>query len=93
MTRSESFLTAIATLFALAGCAASDAENPDSNDASGAHAIICPQIKQYSEAQLNAIQKGINALAQDSPLRSAMQDYEDLRDDARVCQAEVAHKS
>jgi hypothetical protein len=93
MTRSESFLTAIVILFALAGCAASDAGNSDAGDASDAHAITCPQIKQYSEAQLNAIQKGINALAQDSPLRAAMQDYEDLRDDARVCQAEVTHRS
>lgn len=85
-------LAAMLTVLAVAGCAAPDAGGTNGG-MNGANTNICPQIKQYSEAQLNAIQKGINALAQDSPLRSAMQDYEDLRDDARGCQAEVAHRN
>jgi hypothetical protein len=51
--------------------------------------IECPRIHEYSDTQLDAIQKSINALPQDDALRSAMQDYEDMRDDTRVCQAEA----
>jgi hypothetical protein len=55
--------------------------------------VQCPQIKPYSDPQLDAIQRSINALPQNDPLRAAMQDYEDLRDDARVCNAMVRHGS
>lgn len=48
-------------------------------------AVRCPQIVHYSDAQLNAIQKSINRLSPTDPLRSAMHDYENLRDDARFC--------
>jgi hypothetical protein len=45
----------------------------------------CPQVVNYSDAQLDAIQAAINRLAKDDPLRGAMKDYEQLRDDSRYC--------
>ncbi|MGH6991312.1 MAG: hypothetical protein ACREFD_07660 [Stellaceae bacterium] len=47
----------------------------------------CPRIVKYSNAQLDAIQRSINRLPPKDSLRGAMQDYENLRDDSRVCVA------
>ena len=57
----------------LAGCAAKPPPVP------------CPRVVDYTDAQLTAIQQSINRLPKDDPLRGAMQDYENLRDDARYC--------
>ncbi len=51
----------------------------------------CPAVKPYSEAELAAIQKAIDALPANDPLRGAMQDYEELRDDARNCSEILLH--
>ena len=59
---------------ALAGCAAS--HRPP---------VQCPQVVAYTDAQLDAIQQSINRLPKNDPLRGAMADYEQLRDDARFC--------
>ena len=48
-------------------------------------AVQCPQVVNYTDAQLDAIQRSINRLPKNDPLRGAMQDYEQLRDDARYC--------
>jgi hypothetical protein len=47
--------------------------------------VPCPQVVNYSDAQLDAIQRSINSLPKKDPLRGAMSDYEQLRDDARYC--------
>ena len=49
--------------------------------------IECPKLVQYTDPQLDAIQASLNKLPPDDALRAAMQDYEDMRDDTRVCQA------
>ena len=78
MPRSAMLVTAIAALvLMLGGC----------TEGSRREKAQCPQIRQYSDAELTAIQKSIDALPPDDPLRGAMRDYEDLRDDARVCDA------
>jgi hypothetical protein len=51
-------------------------------------AVQCPHVRQYNDAELDAIQKSIDSLAKNDPLRAAMHDYEDLRDEARSCVAE-----
>jgi hypothetical protein len=48
-------------------------------------AVKCPQVVNYTDAQLDAIQQSINRLPKNDPLRGAMSDYEQLRDDARFC--------
>ena len=52
---------------------------------SGTTTVQCPQVVNYSDAQLDAIQESLNRLPKDDALRGAMQDYETLRDDARYC--------
>jgi hypothetical protein len=47
--------------------------------------VQCPQVVKYTDAQLDAIQASINRLPKNDPLRGAMSDYEQLRDDARYC--------
>ena len=47
--------------------------------------VLCPQVVDYTDAQLTAIQQSIDRLPKDDPLRTAMHDYETLRDDARYC--------
>jgi hypothetical protein len=47
--------------------------------------VLCPSVVTYTDAQLAAIQQSIDRLPKGDPLRSAMQDYESLRDDARYC--------
>ncbi len=47
--------------------------------------VQCPQVVTYTDAQLDAIQQSINRLPKNDPLRGAMADYEQLRDDARFC--------
>jgi hypothetical protein len=59
---------------ALAGCGTSS--EPE---------VQCPQVVKYTDAQLDAIQASINRLPKNDPLRGAMSDYEQLRDDARYC--------
>jgi hypothetical protein len=69
-----SIVAALAALsLALAGCGTSSPPVP------------CPQVVNYSDAKLDAIQQSINRLPKDDPLRGAMQDYETLRDDSRYC--------
>ena len=77
MPRHSVCVAAFAALsLSIAGCAT--ARHP---------AAQCPQVVKYSDAQLDAIQKSINRLPPNDALRSAMQDYENLRDDSRVCVA------
>jgi hypothetical protein len=47
--------------------------------------VQCPPVANYTDAQLAAIQQSIDRLAKDDPLRGALQDYENLRDDSRYC--------
>ncbi len=75
MSRGGSIAAAFAVLsLALAGCAAP--QQPS---------VQCPQVVKYTDAQLDAIQRSINRLPKDDPLRGAMSDYEQLRDDSRYC--------
>ena len=45
----------------------------------------CPVPIPYSKAQLDDIQKAIEALPKDSILHQVMRDYENERDDLRFC--------
>ncbi len=75
MSRGRRLASAFALLsLALAGCGTTT--EPD---------VQCPQVVKYTDAQLDAIQASINHLAKNDPLRGAMSDYEQLRDDARYC--------
>lgn len=75
MSRGGSIAAGLALLsLALAGCASS---RPP--------AVQCPQVVNYTDAQLDSIQQSINRLPKNDPLRGAMSDYEQLRDDARYC--------
>jgi len=47
--------------------------------------VQCPEVVNYTDRQLDAIQASINRLPKNDPLRGAMTDYEQLRDDARYC--------
>jgi hypothetical protein len=47
----------------------------------------CPHVVTYTNAQLDAIQRSINRLPPNDPLRGVLHDYENLQDDARVCAA------
>jgi hypothetical protein len=73
MSRHAGHVGALAMCLLLAGCSTPPPPTQ------------CPQIVNYTDAQLTAIQHAIDRLAKDDPLRGAMQDYESLRDDARYC--------
>lgn len=45
----------------------------------------CPSIREYTPTEERAITKAMQALPPDNPLLNAMLDYEDLRDQARIC--------
>lgn len=76
MSRGGIIGAALAVLsLALASCAGSPRQA----------AVQCPQVVNYTDAQLDAIQQSINRLPKNDPLRGAMSDYEQLRDDARYC--------
>ena len=86
MYRGISLAAFAATALMLAGCGSSQhaAETPR-----------CPQVVNYSDAQLTAIQASINKLSKTDILRTAMSDYEQLRDDSRYCvnlEKEQQHK-
>jgi hypothetical protein len=74
--RCAAFAAGAAVVLSLAGCSLSHRPDPK-----------CPRVVKYSNPQLDAIQKSINRLPANDPLRGAMQDYENLRDDSRVCVA------
>lgn len=67
----------LAALIGLAGCAG--ASGP------GATACRCPQPVHYSDAQIKAITAALRALPDNNPLQQAMSDYEDERDNLRIC--------
>jgi hypothetical protein len=71
-----SFVIVAAVSVSIAGCSMSNRP-----------VAQCPHVVKYSNAQLDAIQNSINHLPSKDPLRGAMQDYENLRDDSRVCVA------
>jgi hypothetical protein len=64
----------LAFVIGLGGCA-DDAEGPGH----------CPQVRAYSPSEEKAITRAMQALPPDNPLFGAMQDYEELRDEARLC--------
>ena len=87
MFRGMSLAALAAVSLALAGCGSQQRT---------ADAPRCPQVVNYSDAQLGAIQASINKLPKNDALRGAMSDYEQLRDDARYCanlEKENQHKS
>ena len=45
----------------------------------------CPQPVHYSDAEIKAISAALRALPDNSPLQQAMSDYEDERDNLRIC--------
>ncbi|HXE17910.1 MAG TPA: hypothetical protein VN632_11825 [Stellaceae bacterium] len=85
MFRGLSLAALAAVSLALAGCGSQQrADTPR-----------CPSVVNYSDAQLTGIQASINKLSKDDILRTAMSDYEQLRDDARYCanlEKEQQHK-
>lgn len=69
-------MAALAALLALAGCSAA-----------GSGACRCPQPVTYDDATILRITKALRALPADNVLHQAMDDYEDERDDLRICLA------
>jgi hypothetical protein len=64
-----------ATVAFLSACADDAADGPGH----------CPQIRTYTPAEEKAITRAMQALPPDNPLVNAMLDYEELRDEARLC--------
>ena len=50
-----------------------------------ATACRCPQPVNYDDATIKKITAALRALPQDNVLHQAMDDYEDERDDLRIC--------
>lgn len=48
-------------------------------------ACRCPQPVNYDDATIKKITAALRALPQDNVLHQAMDDYEDERDDLRIC--------
>lgn len=59
----------------LGGCAGDPPDGPGH----------CPQVRQYTPSEEKAITRAMQALPPDNPLVNAMLDYEELRDEARLC--------
>jgi hypothetical protein len=74
----------------LTGCSAPSA---GSESAGTSHPIAvapdrlcrCPQPVHYSDAEIKAISAALRALPDNNPLQRAMSDYEDERDNLRIC--------
>jgi hypothetical protein len=45
----------------------------------------CPQPVHYSDAEIKAISAALRALPDSNPLQQAMSDYEEERDNLRIC--------
>jgi hypothetical protein len=45
----------------------------------------CPQPVHYSDAEIKAISAALRALPDNNPLQQAMSDYENERDNLRIC--------
>jgi hypothetical protein len=45
----------------------------------------CPQPVHYSDAQIKAISAALRSLPDNNPLQQAMSDYENERDNLRIC--------
>jgi hypothetical protein len=45
----------------------------------------CPQPVHYSDIEIKAISAALRALPDDNPLQQAMSDYENERDNLRIC--------
>jgi hypothetical protein len=74
----------------LTGCSAPSA---GSESAATSHPIAaapdqlcrCPQPVHYSDAEIKAISAALRALPNNNPLQQAMSDYENERDNLRIC--------
>jgi len=77
---------AVAALLALGACSGLTRSDPDAP-------MGCPHVEDYNEAELAAIQKALNALPDKNPLVFAMQDYEELRYEARLCRESAIKKN
>jgi hypothetical protein len=69
-------LAAATILFLLAGCGSAVST-----------ACRCPQPVAYDDATIAKITKALRALPSDNVLHQAMDDYEDERDELRICLA------
>ena len=69
-------LAAATILFLLAGCGSTVST-----------ACRCPQPVAYDDATIAKITKALRALPSDNVLHQAMDDYEDERDELRICLA------
>lgn len=75
-SRVGSCAAALAAALSLAGCAGAARPNA---------ACRCPEPVHYSDAQIKAISAALRALPDNNPLQQAMSDYEDERDNLRIC--------
>jgi hypothetical protein len=73
----------LAALVGLAGCAHDTSTGAPR--LSAAAACRCPDPVHYSNAQIKAISAALRALPDNNPLQQAMSDYEDERDNLRIC--------
>jgi hypothetical protein len=69
-------LVAAMILFLLAGCGAA-----------ASTACQCPKPVAYDDATITKITRALRALPPDNVLHRAMDDYEDERDELRICLA------
>jgi hypothetical protein len=80
----------LAALLGLAGCA-HDASTGALHPSTAAPKQVrgrlcrCPEPVHYSNAQIKAISAALRALPDNNPLQQAMSDYEDERDNLRIC--------
>ena len=75
-----------AVLLSLGACSSLRASGSDEH-------MGCPHVEEYNDAELAAIQKALSALPDKNPLVFAMQDYEELRYEARLCRESAIKKN
>lgn len=80
----------LAALLGLAGCAHDTGAGAARRSAAAPKQVRgglcrCPEPVHYSNAQIKAISAALRALPDNNPLQQAMSDYEDERDNLRIC--------
>jgi hypothetical protein len=74
VSRAELGAAVVATALIVAGCGGTRST-----------ACQCPRPVAYDEATLKKISQALRALPSDNVLHQAMEDYENERDDLRLC--------
>jgi len=94
-SRAEVYAAVLAVILGLAaagltGCAALPVGSKGADTSQPSVAAVdrlcrCPQPVHYSDAEIKAISAALRALPDNNPLQQAMSDYENERDNLRIC--------